>query len=147
MVLGLLLPYTAYKSSNKSKGEAGLRDAVQVVQKYMEPGDAIVLPDWPFAEDYINPDAVGVRYYGFVEEQMQKVKYVLVDVDQVRTVVTVPDADVAAFLEAGYTKAHVLGVVLAVAWKTISNYANHLAETELNEAFAQFAWKPPARAA
>jgi len=57
------------------------------------------------------------------------------------------DADVAAFLEAGYTKAHVLGVVLAVAWKTISNYANHLAETELNEAFAQFAWKPPARAA
>ena len=79
MVLGLLLPYTAYKSSNKSKGEAGLRDAVQVVQKYMEPGDAIVLPDWPFAEDYINPDAVGVRYYGFVEEQMQKVKYVLVD--------------------------------------------------------------------
>ena len=57
------------------------------------------------------------------------------------------DADVAAFLEAGYTKAHVLGVVLGVAWKTVSNYANHLAETPLNDAFAQFAWTPPARAA
>ena len=59
----------------------------------------------------------------------------------------VADADVARFLEAGYTKAHVLGVVLGVAWKTISNYANHLAETPLNEAFAPFAWSPKQRAA
>jgi len=57
------------------------------------------------------------------------------------------DADVSAFLEAGYTKAHVLGVVLGVAWKTISNYANHLAETPLNDAFAQFAWTPAKRTA
>lgn len=59
----------------------------------------------------------------------------------------VADADVARFLEAGYTKAHVLGVVLAVAWKTISNYANHLGETPLNQAFAPFAWTPKQRAA
>lgn len=59
----------------------------------------------------------------------------------------VADADVARFLEAGYTKAHVLGVILAVAWKTISNYANHLADTPLNEQFAAFAWTPQERAA
>lgn len=59
----------------------------------------------------------------------------------------VADADVARFLEAGFTKAHVLGVVLGVAWKTISNYANHLAETPLNPAFAPFEWTPKQRAA
>lgn len=59
----------------------------------------------------------------------------------------VADADVSRFLEAGFTKAHVLGVVLVVAWKTISNYANHLAETPLNPAFAAFAWTPKQRAA
>ena len=79
MVLGLLLPYSAYKSFNKAKGDAGLREAVQVVQKYREPGDVVMLPDWPFAEDYINPDAVGVKYYGFIDAQMNELKFVLVD--------------------------------------------------------------------
>jgi uncharacterized peroxidase-related enzyme len=59
----------------------------------------------------------------------------------------VADADISRFLEAGFTKADVLGVVLVVAWKTISNYANHLAETPLNPAFAAFAWTPHNRAA
>lgn len=55
----------------------------------------------------------------------------------------VADVDLERFLQAGYTKAHVLGVVLGAAWKTISNYANHLADTPINEAFAPFAWTPP----
>jgi AhpD family alkylhydroperoxidase len=46
----------------------------------------------------------------------------------------VADADVGAFLAAGYTKRNVLEVILIAATKTISNYTNHIAHTE-NDAF------------
>ena len=45
-----------------------------------------------------------------------------------------------AFLAAGFTKAQALEVVLGVTQKTLSNYTNHLAETELNEQFASETW-------
>ncbi|WOR16129.1 carboxymuconolactone decarboxylase family protein [Hyphomonas sp. FCG-A18] len=54
----------------------------------------------------------------------------------------VSDADVEAFLSAGYTRANVLAVILGVALKVISNYTNHLAETPVDEAFAKHAWTP-----
>ncbi|MBI1407455.1 MAG: carboxymuconolactone decarboxylase family protein [Caulobacter sp.] len=46
------------------------------------------------------------------------------------------DADVNGFLSAGFTRAQVLDVVLAVGLKTLSNYVNHLAETPLDIALA-----------
>ena len=52
--------------------------------------------------------------------------------------------DVENFLAAGYTKANVLDVILAVSFKTLTNYTNHVAETPLDEAFAARAWAPPA---
>ncbi len=45
------------------------------------------------------------------------------------------DSSVNAFLAAGYTKAQVLEVVLSVAQKTLSNYANHILRTPIDEAF------------
>lgn len=42
---------------------------------------------------------------------------------------SVGDETLAAFLRAGYSRAHVLEVVLIIATKTISNYVNHLAHT------------------
>lgn len=54
---------------------------------------------------------------------------------------------VPAFLEAGYTQAHVLEVILGVAMKTVSNYTNHLAQTPLDEAFSRRAWTAPVGAA
>lgn len=45
-----------------------------------------------------------------------------------------------AFLAAGYTQQHVLEVVLAVAFKTLSNFTNHIAATPLDDAFAPQAW-------
>jgi uncharacterized peroxidase-related enzyme len=57
----------------------------------------------------------------------------------------IPDAEVEAFINAGYTQRHVLDVVAAVALKTLTNYTNHLNETEVDEAFAQFAWSPASR--
>ncbi|GAB4191375.1 MAG: carboxymuconolactone decarboxylase family protein [Phycisphaeraceae bacterium] len=47
-----------------------------------------------------------------------------------------------AFHDAGYTEAHGLEVILGVGMKTLSNYTNHQAETELDDAFVKTAWKP-----
>ena len=55
------------------------------------------------------------------------------------------DDAVAMFLAAGFTHAQVLEVVLVIATKTISNYANHLTHTPA-EAFMSdpaFGWVPP----
>ncbi len=46
-----------------------------------------------------------------------------------------------AFLDAGYTPAHILDLVTIVALKTMSNYTNHLAETPLDEAFEARRWE------
>ncbi|MEM7501470.1 MAG: carboxymuconolactone decarboxylase family protein [Pseudomonadota bacterium] len=55
----------------------------------------------------------------------------------------VSDADTAEFLAAGFSKANVLDVVLAVSFKTLSNYTNHIADTPLDAAFAAKQWTPP----
>lgn len=44
------------------------------------------------------------------------------------------------FLSAGYTKSHVLEVVLGIGMKTLSNYTNHLADTPLDAAFKAAEW-------
>lgn len=51
--------------------------------------------------------------------------------------------DIEAFLGSGYTMAQILEVILAVSFKTLSNYVNHVAETPLDDAFAAQAWVPP----
>ena len=53
-------------------------------------------------------------------------------------------AQVEAFFAAGYTKQNLLDVVLGLAHKTISNFTNHLAATDVDAPFAEFAWTPPA---
>ena len=53
-------------------------------------------------------------------------------------------SDLEAFLAAGYAQRHVLEVVLAVAFKTISNFTNHIVRTPLDEAFQPQAWSAPA---
>lgn len=53
-------------------------------------------------------------------------------------------ADVKAFLHAGYTENHILEIVLAIAVKTLSNYANHLFHTPLDPMFEARRWNDPA---
>lgn len=48
--------------------------------------------------------------------------------------------DVDTFVAAGYTEGHVLSIILAISVKTLSNYANHLFNTEVDGVFADFAW-------
>lgn len=50
-------------------------------------------------------------------------------------------AAVQAFLAAGYSEKNILGVILAIAVKTLSNYANHLFETPVDAVFASREWK------
>ena len=42
------------------------------------------------------------------------------------------DADIDAFLAAGFTRANAMEIILAVGLKTLSNYVNHIAETPLD---------------
>ncbi len=55
----------------------------------------------------------------------------------------VVDAAVNDFIAAGYSREAVLDVVLGIAQKTISNYANHIAHTPVDEAFTPQAWEKP----
>ncbi len=47
------------------------------------------------------------------------------------------EEDLGAFLGAGYEKSHVLDVLVGVGMKTMSNYTNHIAHTELDAQFAE----------
>lgn len=49
-----------------------------------------------------------------------------------------------AFLEVGYTRQQALDVILGVAMKTLSNYANHLLETPIDAPFLAESWPPAA---
>ena len=53
----------------------------------------------------------------------------------------VTDDQVAAFLDAGYTKRQILEVILGVAQKVMSNYTNHLAKTPVDKPMQAFAWE------
>lgn len=55
----------------------------------------------------------------------------------------VSDAQIEVFLAAGYTRQNVLEVVLAIAAKVLTNYANHLFATPLNDFLLPFAWTKP----
>lgn len=49
-------------------------------------------------------------------------------------------AAVEAFIAAGYTRQTVLEVILGTSLKVMSNYTNHIAETDVDGAFAPNAW-------
>lgn len=55
------------------------------------------------------------------------------------------EAEVNAFLGAGYTPEQVLEVVLGIAAKTLTNYTNHLVGTPLDDAFKANAFTPRER--
>lgn len=59
----------------------------------------------------------------------------------------IPDDDLEAFADAGYSERHVLDVIAILAMKTLSNYTNHIAETPLDDAFSNQEWHPKKDAA
>jgi len=59
----------------------------------------------------------------------------------------VSDAEVAAFKAAGYNNAAILDVLVLASTKLISNYANHLVDTPLDDFMKGAEWTPPGRTA
>ncbi len=51
------------------------------------------------------------------------------------------EADVAAFEAAAYSERNILGVILAISVKTLSNYTNHVFHTPVDATFAPRVWK------
>lgn len=62
-------------------------------------------------------------------------------VEVVRSRKRVSDKRIEEFLAAGYTSHKVLEVVFAVAMKTLSNYASHVAETPVDRQFLPQIWR------
>lgn len=54
----------------------------------------------------------------------------------------VDESVVIAFERAGYQRSQALDVLVGVAQKTLSNYANHLIDTPLDDAFESTRWQP-----
>jgi AhpD family alkylhydroperoxidase len=101
-----------------------------------------------------------VAAHSVIADQMSKVPIEVTDA--IRNGTTIPDpklaalskftelmvvgrglptkAEVEEFLRAGYTEHHILGIVLAIAVKTLSNFSNHLFHTPLDERFAGRVW-------
>jgi len=52
----------------------------------------------------------------------------------------IEDDDIEALLAAGYTKQTVFDVFVGTAYKVLSNYTNHVAQTQLDKAFAKNEW-------
>ncbi len=48
--------------------------------------------------------------------------------------------ELETFLDAGFTKAQVLNVIVAAAFKLISNYTNHIADIPLDDVFKPLHW-------
>lgn len=57
------------------------------------------------------------------------------------------DSDIEALLAAGYTKQTVFDVIVGTAFKVLSNYTNHVADTPLDKRFARNAWSADAQPA
>jgi alkylhydroperoxidase family enzyme len=53
----------------------------------------------------------------------------------------IEEQDVEAFINAGYSKAQLLEIIVGVAQKTLSNYINHVVQTPLDEAFQPNKWE------
>lgn len=103
-----------------------------------------------------------VAAHSFVGDMMSKVPTEVTDA--IRDGRTVPDAKLEAlrefthlmtesrgnptpeqaksFLSAGYTEEHILGIILAISVKVISNFSNHIFHTEIDPAFASRTWSP-----
>jgi len=53
-----------------------------------------------------------------------------------------PSKAVDAFLAAGYSEKHILSIVMGIALKTLSNYTNHLFNTQPDEMAMHRLWSP-----
>ena len=80
-----------------------------------------------FREGKPIPDARLTSLHGFATAVVEKRGWV-------------SEAEVETFIDAGFTKAQVLEVVLGVSLMTLTNYTNHIANVPLDAAIVPFRW-------
>lgn len=73
-------------------------------------------------------------------EKLQTLKDTTLSIVRNRGRIT--DSEIERFYAVGYGEQQILEIILGLAQKTISNYSNHIADTPVDEAFQNFAWKP-----
>lgn len=52
----------------------------------------------------------------------------------------IEQAEADTFFQAGYDESHLLGIITAIAVKTMSNYSNHVTQPALDDVFASRKW-------
>ncbi len=56
----------------------------------------------------------------------------------------VSEEEIAAFYATGYAQRQLLDIILGLSQKVISNYVNHIAQTQVDKPFQKLAWKKKA---
>jgi len=81
-----------------------------------------------------------IRSYGQIHDKRYKalINFTLTMFHK-RGKITREDTD--SFFSAGYDDMHILGIILAIAIKTMSNYTNHIFGTELDIPFQSYVWQ------
>ncbi|UJB67696.1 carboxymuconolactone decarboxylase family protein [Acaryochloris sp. 'Moss Beach'] len=74
----------------------------------------------------------------FTDPKLEALRVFSAKVNENRGVVS--DADIAAFIVAGYSKANVLEVIVGTGLKVLSNYTNHVAQSPIDDAFQSNKW-------
>lgn len=74
----------------------------------------------------------------FTDAKLEALRVFAAKVNENRGAVS--DEDVDAFIDAGYSKANVLEVVLGTSLKVISNYTNHITNTPVDDTFQPNKW-------
>lgn len=74
----------------------------------------------------------------FTDPKLEALRVFSAQVNENRGVVS--DADIAAFIVAGYSKANVLEVIVGKGLKVLSNYSNHIINTPIDDAFQSDKW-------
>lgn len=92
----------------------------------------------------IDADVIEALRNGTViaDAKLEALRVFAVRINETRGFVSQDEID--AFLGAGFSKANILDVILGTSFKTLSNYANHIAETPLDDAFKPNVWSKSA---
>ena len=106
---------------------------------YCVPWHTLLCQQAGMAEDEIEALRNGTSLPDPRHEQLRRFTRALV-----RSNGRVAESDMDAFSEAGYTPRHALEVVLGIAIKTMSNYTNAIAGTELDPVVEKYRWQKPA---
>ncbi len=73
LVIASLLAYNLPKAVGVIKSEPGVREAAQWLNRHAQDNAPVLVIDYPFSDDFINPEAFGLRHYGLRDRKIDGV--------------------------------------------------------------------------